>query len=112
MQDRLTSHELELLVWLDLVIRGDERVKQTDIYRAQQERLKLFTDEDAIVAEILELPRRSRHLERILRRVATAHTCAGMRRSFVRCVSVLISISRAFDGWNDSSPSGAAPMRQ
>jgi uncharacterized protein with ParB-like and HNH nuclease domain len=31
MQSRLSSRELELLVWLDLVIRGDERVKQTEI---------------------------------------------------------------------------------
>lgn len=32
MQERLSSSELELLVWLDLVIRGDERVKQSEIY--------------------------------------------------------------------------------
>jgi alkylated DNA nucleotide flippase Atl1 len=67
MQERLSSHELELLVWLDLVIRGDERVKQTEIYRAQQERLDKLDDEMSIAAEIAELARRSRHLERILR---------------------------------------------
>ena len=66
MQNRLSSRELELLVWLDLVIRGDERVKQTEIYRAQQERLDQVTDEAAIEAEIEELARRSRHLERVL----------------------------------------------
>jgi alkylated DNA nucleotide flippase Atl1 len=66
MQDRLSSRELELLVWLDLVIRGDERVKQTEIYRAQQERLEQLDDEADIEAEVAELARRSRHLERIL----------------------------------------------
>ena len=39
MQNRLGA-DLELLVWLDLVIRGNDRVKQSDIYRAQQDRLE------------------------------------------------------------------------
>ena len=66
MQNRLGA-DLELLVWLNLVIRGNDRVKQSDIYRAQQERLeKLPKTEEAIEAEIAELARRSRHLERIL----------------------------------------------
>ncbi len=68
MQEALTGGQLELLVWLDLVIRGDERVKQTEIYQAQQERLKSISegDEAAIEAEIVELARRSKHLLRIL----------------------------------------------
>jgi alkylated DNA nucleotide flippase Atl1 len=67
MQDQLASRDLELLVWLDLVIRGDERVKQTEVYRAQQERLEQVPDDEAAIeAEIVELARRSRHLERIL----------------------------------------------
>jgi len=68
MQERLSSSELELLVWLDLVIRGDERVKQSEIYRAQQERLETIPQEDeaAVEREIVELARRARHLERIL----------------------------------------------
>jgi alkylated DNA nucleotide flippase Atl1 len=66
MQNRLGA-DLELLVWLDLVIRGNDRAKQSDIYRAQQERLeKLPKTEEAIEAEVAELARRSRHLERIL----------------------------------------------
>ncbi|MEU4603764.1 DUF262 domain-containing protein [Kribbella sp. NPDC023972] len=67
-QEALTGSQLELLVWLDLVIRGDVRVKQSEIYRAQQERLEGIDDGDeaAIEAEIAELARRSRHLERIL----------------------------------------------
>lgn len=68
MQDALTGGQLELLAWLDLVIRGDERVKQTEIYQAQQERLKSIPegDEAAIEAEIVDLARRSNHLVRIL----------------------------------------------
>ena len=69
MQDRLSTNELELLVWLDLVIRGHETVKQSEIYRAQQERLEQISsaDEAGVEREIVELARRSRHLERILR---------------------------------------------
>jgi alkylated DNA nucleotide flippase Atl1 len=67
MQERLSSRDLELLVWLDLVIRGAERVKQSEIYRVQQERLEGLSDREAVVeAEIGELARRSRHLERLL----------------------------------------------
>ncbi len=68
MQERLSARELELLVWLDLVIRGDERVKQSEIYRAQQDRLEKIPqhDEAAVEREIIELARRARHLERIL----------------------------------------------
>lgn len=63
MQERLSSSELELLVWLDLIIRGDERVKQSEIYRAQQERLETIPQEDgaAVEREIVELARRSRY---------------------------------------------------
>lgn len=66
MQDRLSTRDLELLVWLDLVIRGDDRVKQTEIYRAQQDRLERLENEAEIEAEVDELARRSRHIERIL----------------------------------------------
>jgi alkylated DNA nucleotide flippase Atl1 len=67
MQARLPGPDLELLVWLDLVIRGNDRVKQNEIYRAQQERLgKLPQTEAAIEAEVSELARRSRHLKLIL----------------------------------------------
>lgn len=66
MQERLSSRELELLVWLDLVIRGDERVKQAEIYRAQAERLDQLDTEAEVEKEVAELARRSRHLERIL----------------------------------------------
>ena len=67
MQNRLSGRDLELLIWLDLVIRGKDRVKQNEIYRAQQDRLeRLPRTESAIEAEVAELARRSRHLERIL----------------------------------------------
>lgn len=40
MQRQLGPKNLELLVWLDLVVRGNSRAKQTDIYRDQQRRLE------------------------------------------------------------------------
>ena len=84
MQNRLSARELELLVCLDLVIRGDERVKQSEIYRAQQERLESVApdDEAALEQETIELARRSRHLERILHpsREPDPHLRAGLER--------------------------------
>lgn len=67
MQRRLGNAHLETLMWLDLILRGDDKAKQADLYRLQVERLKrLDPDEDTIVTEIVELARRSRHLEVIL----------------------------------------------
>lgn len=51
LQELLTSSELEQLFWLDLVQR-DPRVKQTDIYTAQQARLDKLTSEADLEAEI------------------------------------------------------------
>jgi O6-methylguanine-DNA--protein-cysteine methyltransferase len=51
LQGLLSSAELELLFWLDLV-RRDPRVKQTDTYTAQQVRLDKMTTEAEIEAEI------------------------------------------------------------
>lgn len=84
MQDRLSTQELELLVWLDLVIRGNETVKQSEIYRAQQERLEPIPadDEASVEQEIFELARRARHLERILHpdRETNSALRAGLQR--------------------------------
>lgn len=66
MQELLEPDELELLLWLDLVLRGDQRAKRTDIYRAQQQRLDLTVGEQALEAELVELARRARHLKTIL----------------------------------------------
>jgi len=51
LQQRLSSEELELLFWLDLV-QGNPRVKQTDIYSAQQARLNRLRTEEEIEAEV------------------------------------------------------------
>ncbi|WP_245675530.1 GmrSD restriction endonuclease domain-containing protein [Micromonospora halophytica] len=56
LQTRLTSAELELLFWLDLVHR-DARVKQTDIYAVQQARLERLRAEEEIEAEVRRFSR-------------------------------------------------------
>jgi alkylated DNA nucleotide flippase Atl1 len=67
MQQQLGDDGLETLMWLDLVLRGDDKAKQSDLYRAQATRLEAGgTDERVIVAEVAELARRSRHLKAIL----------------------------------------------
>ena len=69
MQQRLGPDNLELLVWLDLIVRGHEKAKQSDIYRAQQQRLDAVNregGEEALEAEIAELAQRSLLLERIV----------------------------------------------
>jgi hypothetical protein len=55
------------LAWLDLVVRGDDRVKRGEVYRAQQQRLEPCAgDEAAIEREVAELERKSRLLLRIV----------------------------------------------
>jgi alkylated DNA nucleotide flippase Atl1 len=50
------------------VLRGNDKAKQSDIYRAQVARLEeQGLDEPTIVAEVKELARRSRHLRTILK---------------------------------------------
>ncbi|WP_030679576.1 GmrSD restriction endonuclease domain-containing protein [Streptomyces cellulosae] len=67
MQQQLGPKNLELLVWLDLVVRGESKTKQTDIYRVQQQRLEPLTgNEEALEKEIAELARRAELLRRIL----------------------------------------------
>ncbi|MEH0934232.1 GmrSD restriction endonuclease domain-containing protein [Micromonospora psammae] len=56
LQNGLTSAELELLFWLDLVHR-DPRIKQTDIYAAQQARLERLRSEQDIEAEVQRFSR-------------------------------------------------------
>lgn len=60
---RSLGANLELLMWLDLVLRGNDKAKQSDVYKEHAERLRrIERDEDAVVAEIAELARRSHHL--------------------------------------------------
>jgi alkylated DNA nucleotide flippase Atl1 len=68
MQDSLTPTQLETLVFVDLVLRGQTTIKRQDLYRAQQERLKpMEGDEAAIEAEVRELARRATFFGRIVR---------------------------------------------
>jgi alkylated DNA nucleotide flippase Atl1 len=64
---RSLGSQLELLMWLDLLLRGDDKAKQDEVFRAQVERLRpVEHDEDAVVAEIVEFARRARLLQLIL----------------------------------------------
>ncbi|MEO3976462.1 DUF262 domain-containing protein [Streptomyces sp. CAU 1734] len=66
MQKLLGPANLELLVWLDLVVAGDSRAKQSDVYRDQKRRLEPLTrDEAALEAEIAVLAARAGRLMRI-----------------------------------------------
>ncbi|MFH0241804.1 DUF262 domain-containing protein [Streptomyces sp. HK10] len=67
MQQSLGPKNLELLVWLDLVVRGHHKTKQSEIYREQQKRLQpLAGDEDALQQEIGGLAERGRRFLRII----------------------------------------------
>ena len=56
---------LDELVWLDLVLRGDEKATQGAIYRSQQLRLDAL-GEDAIADWVVQLHHRARLFQRIL----------------------------------------------
>ncbi|MFF4423341.1 DUF262 domain-containing protein [Streptomyces sp. NPDC001549] len=67
MQDLLGPAHLELLVWLDLVVGGNSRARQSEIYRDQKKRLEpLSGDEAALEAEIARFSLRADRLMRIL----------------------------------------------
>ncbi|MFH9863029.1 DUF262 domain-containing protein [Streptomyces sp. NPDC017202] len=67
MQQSLGPKNLELLVWLDLVVRGHHKTKQSEIYREQQKRLQpLAGDEDALQREISQLAERAGRFLRII----------------------------------------------
>ncbi|MEV0713345.1 DUF262 domain-containing protein [Asanoa sp. NPDC050611] len=85
MQERLGSSGLELLGWLDLVLRGQASVRRDDVYRAQQSRLRALEsnrDEAGIEKEIAELARRAALLDVIQRPKQEHHpdVRAGLRR--------------------------------
>lgn len=67
MQEELTSDQLEDLVFVDLVVRGETTIKRPDIYRGQQERLRgAREDENAIESEVRELARRANLFQKIV----------------------------------------------
>jgi alkylated DNA nucleotide flippase Atl1 len=65
LQQMLSSADLELLFWLDLVQR-DPRIKQTDTYTAQQSRLDRLESKDEIEAEIARFSRLGTLLQTVL----------------------------------------------
>jgi alkylated DNA nucleotide flippase Atl1 len=66
LQKLLSDTELEELVWLDLVLRGDDRATQESIYRSQQLRLDPLKDETAIEQWVTELHHKARMFKRVL----------------------------------------------
>ncbi|MDI9829863.1 DUF262 domain-containing protein [Streptomyces sp. KAU_LT] len=67
LQKSLSNDELEQLMWLQLVLDGDDRVRRQDLYAAQQRRFENRKAGDAeIEAYIKELHRRSAHFRRLL----------------------------------------------
>ncbi|MFF4867351.1 DUF262 domain-containing protein [Streptomyces sp. NPDC001231] len=67
LQDSLSNDELEQLMWLQLVLDGDDRVRRQDLYAAQQQRFERGeVSEEEIEAYIKELHRRGALFRRLL----------------------------------------------
>ena len=69
MQEELGPDHLETLAWLDLVLRGDDRAKQSEVYHGQKGRLEkvaLEGDETALRTELQQLRRRGQLLQRVI----------------------------------------------
>ncbi|MFD9794566.1 DUF262 domain-containing protein [Streptomyces sp. NPDC059070] len=72
LQNSLSNDELEQLMWLQLVLDGDDRVRRQDLYTAQQQRFERQVAsgsqaEAEIEAYIKELHRRSAHFRKVIR---------------------------------------------
>jgi alkylated DNA nucleotide flippase Atl1 len=117
LQKLLSDTELEELVWLDLVLRGDDRATQESIYRSQQLRLGLLTDETAIEQWVAELHHEARMFKRVLDPQTEA--APALRRALDRlsrwgaavvhpiCLHVLL----AHDAGQLTAPAAAAALR-
>jgi alkylated DNA nucleotide flippase Atl1 len=67
MQKILSPEQLETLMYLDLVLRGDEKVRREDLYRGHQNRIREFGEnEEAVAAYVGELGARARLLQHIV----------------------------------------------
>ncbi|MCX4592416.1 DUF262 domain-containing protein [Streptomyces sp. NBC_01549] len=67
LQVSLSNEELEQLMWLQLVLDGDDRVRRQDLYAAQQQRFERGeASEEQIEAYIRELHRRAALFRRLL----------------------------------------------
>ncbi|MER8094743.1 GmrSD restriction endonuclease domain-containing protein [Streptomyces goshikiensis] len=68
LQESLSNDELEQLMWLQLVLNGDDRVRRQDLYAAQQQRFERGEAREAeIEAYIKELSRRGALFRLLLR---------------------------------------------
>ncbi|MDA3645103.1 DUF262 domain-containing protein [Saccharopolyspora indica] len=66
LQKLLDNKQLETLVWLDLVLRGDDRATQEAVYQAQQHQLNKLSSEEEIQQWVTELHRKARLFRKIL----------------------------------------------
>jgi alkylated DNA nucleotide flippase Atl1 len=66
LQQMLTTKQLEELVWLDLVLRGDDRATQDAVYQSQQHYLGKLTTEAEIAKWITELHNKARLFSRVV----------------------------------------------
>lgn len=67
LQDSLSNEELEQLMWLQLVLDGDDRARRQDLYAAQQQRFERGEAGEAeIEAYVRELHRRAALFRRLL----------------------------------------------
>ncbi|MCX5203125.1 DUF262 domain-containing protein [Streptomyces sp. NBC_00237] len=68
LQASLSNKELEQLMWLQLVLDGDDRVRRQDLYAAQQHHFERAEASEAdIEAYVKELHRRSLHFRKVIR---------------------------------------------
>ncbi len=66
LQELLTDRELEVLTWLDLVLRGEDRATQEAVYQDQQKRLALLEGEREVEDWIKQLRDKARLFKRLL----------------------------------------------
>lgn len=66
LQQMLSTKQLEELVWLDLVLRGDDRATQDAVYQAQQHHLGQLTTEAEVATWISELHNKARLFSRVV----------------------------------------------
>lgn len=82
LQKLLSDTELEQLVWLDLILGGEDRATQESIYRSQQLRLDPLKDEAAIEQWVAELHHKARMFKRVLD--PQAESAPALRRALDR----------------------------
>ncbi|MFI8940064.1 DUF262 domain-containing protein [Streptomyces syringium] len=87
LQASLSNDHLEQLMWLQLVLDGDDRVRRQDLYAAQQQRFERAKTggeqtEAAIEAYIMELHRRSAHFRKVIH--PAQESCALVREHLSR----------------------------